>query len=117
MPTRIFESSLQSGCASTEPPAQALLSPSNSLKFADVPNGLKALTTVPAIGWGQILLYGLYCEAGSKEFGWFDGSSNFDFDGNRVMQVKSQKDNRIPGYIGWKPPLLATNDPDLKKNA
>merc|ERR1719413_287656 len=41
------------------------LSPGNNLKFADVPNGLAALSKVPANGWLQILFYGLYCEAGS----------------------------------------------------
>ena len=31
------------------------LSPSAGLKFADVPNGLAAISKVPAAGWGQIL--------------------------------------------------------------
>jgi hypothetical protein len=38
------------------------LSPSQGLKFEDVPNGLKALSVVPAAGWIQILLYMSYCE-------------------------------------------------------
>merc|ERR1712190_407352 len=91
------------------------LSPGNGLKFADVPNGLAALSKVPANGWLQILFYGLYCEAGSGNFGWFDGGSNFDFDGKLVMQAKTAKDARIPGDCGWKPPLLATDDAELKK--
>merc|ERR1712203_1138085 len=91
------------------------LSPGNNLKFADVPNGLAAISKVPANGWLQILLYGLYCEAGSGNFGWFDGGSNFDFDGKLVMQAKTTKDARIPGDCGWKPPLLATDDAELKK--
>merc|ERR1712190_192747 len=91
------------------------LSPGNGLKFADVPNGLAALSKVPANGWLQILFYGLYCEAGSGNFGWFDGGSNFDFDGKLVMQAKNAKDARIPGDCGWKPPLLATDDAELKK--
>ncbi|CAK9099696.1 Caroteno-chlorophyll a-c-binding protein (Fragment), partial [Durusdinium trenchii] len=33
------------------------LSPSAGLKFADVPNGLAAVSKVPAAGWGQILAY------------------------------------------------------------
>merc|ERR1712203_896477 len=33
------------------------LSPSEGLKFADVPNGLAAISKVPALGWIQILLY------------------------------------------------------------
>merc|ERR1711933_221744 len=38
------------------------LSPSAGLKFADVPNGLGAISKVPAAGWGQILAYGALCE-------------------------------------------------------
>merc|ERR1712190_625397 len=38
------------------------VSPSTDLKFDDVPNGLKALSVVPAAGWAQILLYMSYCE-------------------------------------------------------
>merc|ERR1719476_1021833 len=56
------------------------LSPSAGLKFADVPNGLAALSKVPAAGWGQIAAYGAFCElsqdqsagtaAASGDFGW-----------------------------------------------
>ncbi|CAE7942456.1 unnamed protein product, partial [Symbiodinium sp. KB8] len=38
------------------------LSPSAGLKFADVPNGLAAISQVPAAGWGQILAYMAFCE-------------------------------------------------------
>eukprot|EP00411_Alexandrium_monilatum_P021669 CAMPEP_0175204854 /NCGR_PEP_ID=MMETSP0093-20121207/11789_1 /TAXON_ID=311494 /ORGANISM="Alexandrium monilatum, Strain CCMP3105" /LENGTH=464 /DNA_ID=CAMNT_0016497955 /DNA_START=69 /DNA_END=1463 /DNA_ORIENTATION=- len=38
------------------------LSPSVGLKFTDVPNGLAALTKVPAIGWQQIIFFGLAME-------------------------------------------------------
>jgi len=38
------------------------LSPSSSIKFADVPNGLAALSKVPALGWGQIVGFGLQME-------------------------------------------------------
>jgi len=38
------------------------LAPSLGLKFADVPNGLAALTKVPAIGWQQIVFFGLAME-------------------------------------------------------
>merc|ERR1739848_383122 len=34
------------------------LSPSMGLKFADIPNGLGAISKVPLAGWGQILAYG-----------------------------------------------------------
>merc|ERR1712039_484078 len=33
------------------------LSPSEGLKFADVPNGLAALSKVPVAGWAQIFLF------------------------------------------------------------
>merc|ERR1719465_66286 len=38
------------------------LSPSTGLKFADIPNGLAAISKVPAAGWAQIVAYGAYCE-------------------------------------------------------
>merc|ERR1711972_426898 len=38
------------------------LSPSLNLKFADIPNGLAAISKVPAAGWAQIFLYGGFCE-------------------------------------------------------
>jgi len=31
------------------------------------------------------------------------------------MQAKNNKDSRIPGDCGWRPPLLATDDPELKR--
>merc|ERR1719361_1197817 len=34
-----------------------LLSPTSGLKFTDVPNGLKALSVVPLVGWFQIICY------------------------------------------------------------
>ena len=55
------------------------LSPSAGLKFADVPNGLAAISKVPAAGWGQILAYMAFCEvsqdqsgtaAAAGDFGW-----------------------------------------------
>ncbi|CAK0904536.1 unnamed protein product [Prorocentrum cordatum] len=38
------------------------LSPSDGIKFADVPHGLDAITRVPAVGWFQIVLFGLSME-------------------------------------------------------
>merc|ERR1712113_978127 len=74
------------------------LSPYYNLKFEDVPNGLAAISKVPFFGWFQIGLYALYCEAAGLGFGYFGG----DWD-------------REPGNYGWKPPLLATTDPELRK--
>merc|ERR1712110_37682 len=38
------------------------LSPSAGLKFADIPNGLAAVSKVPAAGWVQIIAYFGFCE-------------------------------------------------------
>jgi len=38
------------------------LSPSDGIKFADVPHGLDAITRVPAVGWFQVVLFGLSME-------------------------------------------------------
>merc|ERR1719359_2405508 len=38
------------------------LSPSGGLKFADIPNGLGAISKVPNAGWGQIVAYCAFCE-------------------------------------------------------
>merc|ERR1712078_601927 len=56
------------------------LSPSAGLKFADIPNGLGAISKVPAAGWAQIVAYSAFCElsqdqsagtaAASGDFGW-----------------------------------------------
>merc|ERR1711988_477940 len=56
------------------------LSPSAGLKFADIPNGLGAISKVPAAGWAQIAAWGAYCElsqdqsagtaAAKGDFGW-----------------------------------------------
>merc|ERR1711997_1156516 len=69
------------------------LSPSENLKFAEIPNGLGALSKVPFTGWVQMIAY-----AGFTEF-----KANYDAD------VKN-----APGDMGLKPPLLATDDPDTK---
>merc|ERR1719220_2123690 len=67
------------------------LSPSAGLKFADIPNGLAAVSKVPAAGWLQIVIYGGLCEASGKD-----------------------ERGEAPGDFGWKPPLLATDAQDLK---
>merc|ERR1712014_338677 len=56
------------------------LSPPAGLKFEDVPNGLAAISKVPAAGWAQILAYGAFCglsqdqsagtAAAAGDFGW-----------------------------------------------
>lgn len=50
------------------------LSPSEGIRFEDVPNGLAALSKVPAVGWGQIFLFAGFIEGG--------GLSRFGFTPN-----------------------------------
>ena len=62
------------------------LSPSAGLKFADVPNGLGAISKVPAAGWAQIVAYCAFCElsqeqspgtaAAAGDFGWMVRTSS-----------------------------------------
>jgi len=73
------------------------LDPTTGLKFVDIPNGLAAISKVPGAGWLQIVAYALYCEA----------TGGFGYNSNPATVT--------PGDCGWKPPLLATNDPELKK--
>merc|ERR1719221_1713145 len=70
------------------------LSPSADLKFEGIPNGLAAISKVPTAGWVQILLWGLICEGAG---------------GGLDAQLKGE-----PGNLGWKPPLLASDDAELK---
>jgi len=67
------------------------LSPSQNLKFADVPNGLGALSKVPGLGWVQIFFF-----AGVIEGQW-------EFSGKKGG----------PGEFGWK--LITSEDPEERK--
>merc|ERR1712157_109262 len=67
------------------------LSPSNDLKFADIPNGLGALSKVPALGWAQIVAYFGFCEISG-------GFSDYK--------------TGTPGDYGWK--VLTSTDPAEK---
>merc|ERR1719210_55108 len=72
------------------------LSPSMGLKFADIPNGLGAVSKVPTAGWVQIFLYCAWVE--------FSGMDSNGIDGEQGT----------PGDLGWKPPLL-TSPGDAEK--
>merc|ERR1719322_1905637 len=72
------------------------LSYTAGLKFADVPNGLAAISKVPGAGWLQIVAYCLYCEA-TGGFGY-----------------NSDNQASAPGDCGFKAPLLATDDQELR---
>jgi len=67
------------------------LSPSQGIKFADVPNGLAALSKVPGFGWVQIVFF-----AGVIE-------GNFEFSGKTGG----------PGEFGWK--VITSDDPEERK--
>jgi len=67
------------------------------MTYEDIPNGFAALSKVPLAGWFQIVLYCLYCEASGLGFGYFE------------------EGEKSPGDVGFKPPLLATDDPELKR--
>merc|ERR1711988_1684034 len=65
------------------------LSPSAGLKFEDIPNGLGAISKVPALGWAQIVAY----------FGFVEIKGGFE----------DYKEGGTPGDYGWK--LLTSEDP------
>jgi len=67
------------------------LSPTAGLKFADIPNGLAAISKVPAQGWVQILAYAGFVEGSSGSDDWKTGT---------------------PGDYGFK--VLTSNDPAEK---
>merc|ERR1719492_137699 len=69
------------------------LSPSAGLKFADVPNGLAAISKVPGLGWSQIFMWCAYAEI-TNGYEW---------------------DTKEPGNVGWNPPLLTSADPEERK--
>merc|ERR1712190_86514 len=66
------------------------LSPSTGLKFADIPNGLAAISKVPVAGWAQILAYGAFCELSQKQGPGTPGAR---------------------GDFGWK--VLTSSDPEV----
>merc|ERR1719219_104984 len=66
------------------------LSPSQGLRFEDIPNGLAAISKVPTLGWVQILCFA----------GFIEGKGGLKWD------------NENPGDIGWK--VLSSSDPEMK---
>jgi len=67
-----------------------MLSPSKGLGFSEIPNGLGAISKVPALGWGQIVAYCAACE---------------------ISGMSNRSD--APGDFGWK--VLTSSDPEEKK--
>merc|ERR1712137_1038723 len=68
------------------------LSPSAGLKFADIPNGLAAISKVPALGWAQVVAYAGFCELSAGSDDWKTGT---------------------PGDYGFK--VLTASDPETRK--
>merc|ERR1712078_16032 len=68
------------------------LSPSAGLKFADIPNGLAAVSKVPTLGWAQIAAYFGFCE---------------------LSQDQSAGTAAAAGDFGFK--VLTASDPDEKQ--
>merc|ERR1711933_478116 len=69
------------------------LSPSEGVQFADVPNGLAALSKVPALGWVQIVFFAGIIEG--------------------AFGVTSDYKNGTPGDYGWK--VITSDDPAEKQ--
>merc|ERR1719356_2081412 len=83
------------------------LSLDEKILFEDVPNGLAALSKIPFGGYCQIIAYCGFCEftgTGVKDGIFFTGSTGALKDGEAE-----------PGNVGWKPPLLASPDPEIRK--
>merc|ERR1719221_697144 len=55
------------------------LSPSMKVQFADIPNGLGALSKVPGAGWLQIFAYCAYCELSQDQTAGAGADGNFGF--------------------------------------
>merc|ERR550525_1170877 len=75
------------------------LSPSMGLKFADIPNGLAAVSKVPALGWVQMVAYAGYCELSGPR--------------TRACTTSDYADI-TPGDYGFK--VLTSDDPAAKES-
>ena len=78
-------------CMALQQLRPGFLSPSAGLKFADIPNGLAAVSKVPVAGWAQIAAY----------FGFVEFSGGFD-----------DYKTGTPGDYGFK--VLTSSDPEEK---
>merc|ERR1719229_1936684 len=75
------------------------LSPSLGLKFGDIPNGLAAVSKVPALGWVQMVAYAGYCELSGPR--------------TRACNTSDYADI-TPGDYGFK--VLTSDDPAAKES-
>merc|ERR1740138_375810 len=74
------------------------ISPSKGIAFEEIPNGLGAISKVPALGWLQIVAYCFYVEAAGL---------GFEYGAEYALE-------ETPGDVGWKPPLLSGFDDEAK---
>merc|ERR1719265_2521665 len=90
------------------------LSPSSGIQFSDVPNGLGALSKLPALGGAQIVAFCGIIET----TGFFSGSST-DGRGSRGLgQMKDSTESGTPGDygIGFPNFICTVSDPETKKS-
>jgi len=76
------------------------LSPSMRRKFADIPNGLAAISKVPSAGWAQILAYGAFCEL-SQDQSPGTAASQGDF-GFKVPHLPTRRRSRRSCRQSWR---------------
>merc|ERR1712137_813116 len=77
------------------------LSPSQGIKFDDVPSGLAAISKVPAVGWAQIFAFAGFIESG--------GLSRFGF-----QRDPNDPTNLGLGSIGALGLLGSVKDPEVR---
>ena len=69
------------------------LSPTNDLKFEDVPNGLNALPVVPGLGWFQMIMVVGWLEAGpfAATRSEFAGDFGWPYFGKQIQSAEEKK--------------------------
>merc|ERR1712137_1462748 len=67
------------------------LSPSMGIKFADVPNGLAAISKVPGNGWAQIVAFAGYYELVAYKYTGEPGNYGAGFPGVTSPEVRQKK--------------------------
>jgi len=88
------------------------LSPSSEIKFSDVPNGLAAVTKVPAVGWFQYTIFCGLCDL------WFANQAQTNPPGKLGTRLWGEGATNysygflgVPTYLGGK----SIEDPEIKK--
>merc|ERR1712086_956337 len=90
------------------------LSPSAGLKFADMPNGLAALSKLPALGGAQMVAFAGIIET----TGFFSGSSTSGRGPRALGQMKDSTEEAEPGNygIGFPNFIGTVSDPEERKS-